>query len=397
MNVSAWSETVVDLTAEQAQAVARSGLAEVRIDTPPTQWKLVTGSRVGVIVGLDWELRVEPRLDIPQLLFLLAYAFTQDGWRDVVAGFSADDELLDAVGAGFATHAARAIERGLVRGYVNVDERRLDLRGRVRFADQIARVPGLPLPIEVSYDDFTADVHENRLLLTAAEVLLRLPRVPARARQRLLWLRAQMEEVTTLRDPRTFDVPGITRLNAHYEPALVLAALILHGASVTAHGGEVSSASFVFDMNRVFEDFVSLALRDSLRRYGGEVRFQHRDRLDEADRAALPIKPDITWWGSGECLAVIDAKYKSIAERAMPNADAYQMLAYCTALRRRNGFVIYAQDSGEQPRRHTIRNTGHVIDVQVLDVGRQPERLLADVDVLADEIASSVGARAKAA
>jgi len=385
VKLRAWADEHVRLSSERAAEIARSGLVEVRLVAPPDQWRLVTDSRVGVVVGRDWELRVEPRLEIPKLLFLLAFARSQDGWRDVMAGFGRDEQLLDVVASGFARHADTAGERGLMRGYVHVEERRQDIRGRVRFADQIARLPGLPLPVEVAYDEHTADVRENRLLKTAGEILLRLPRIPLRARSRLLRLRSLLDEVSILRDPRDFVRPPITRLNVRYEPALVLAELILRRTSITAESGEVSSASFVFDMNRVFEDFVSAALADALRRHGGEVRLQHVDRLEETG-TALPIKPDITWWSGPQCLAVVDAKYKSIANRSMPNADAYQMLAYCIALSRRRGYLVYAQDSGEVPRAHTIRNSGHVVDVRVLDVALEPEQLLTRVDALASSI-----------
>ena len=73
----------------------------------------------------------------------------------------------------------------------------------------------------------------------------------------------------------------------------------------------------------------------------------------------------------------------------MPNADAYQMLAYCIALSRRRGVLVYAKDSGESQRAHTIRNSGHVVEVRVLDVEASPEVLLAQVDVLAASIAAS--------
>lgn len=197
--------------------------------------------------------------------------------------------------------------------------------------------------------------------------------------------------VRVLRDQRDFVAPQTTRLNKRYEPALVLAELILRHASVTATRGEVASASFVFDLNKVFEDFVSTALKQALRRYGGEVRFQHRDRLDVDTPAALPLEPDITWWSQGRCLAVIDAKHKSIANRTMPNADAYQMLAYCTALLRRRGFLVYAKDSGELERRHVIRNSPYTLDVRVLDVESEPDALLAQVDELAADVAASAG------
>jgi 5-methylcytosine-specific restriction enzyme subunit McrC len=385
VEVEAWSDTPVRLEPELAALVATSPLAEVRLAEPPDGWSLVTGSSVGVTVGDGWELRVHPRIAIPRLLFLLAYAHDQRGWRDVTAGFGAETDLLSAVAVGFSLHASRAVERGPIRSYVSFDERRPDLRGRVRFGDQIARVPGLPMPLEVTFDDHTADVQENRMLRSASEILLRLPRVAPSARARMLRVDRVLEEVRVLRDPRDFTVPRITRLNARYEPALVLAKLVLDHMSVTARSGNVSSATFEFDMNRVFEDFVSSGLREALRRHGGEVRFQEHGQL--AVGPGLPIKPDVTWWSRGRCVAVIDAKYKSIANATMPNSDAYQMLAYCIAHRRRRGFVVYAHDSGERVRRHTIRNSGHVIDVRTLDVAMPPSELLEAVATLAGEIA----------
>ena len=390
IELKAWSRRTVHLPAELAADIKRSGLVDVRLLAAPDEWELASESKVGVVVADDWELRVHPKLEIPKLLFLLAYAHSPDGWRDL-AGFGEDRQLLDAVANGFAAQCAKALERGLLRGYVPIEERRTDLRGRVRFGDQIARAGGLPLPIEVSYDDYTEDISENRLLLTAAEVLLRLPRIGARARPQLLAVRAELEAVRILRDRREFVAPRITRLNKRYEPAMILAELILRHASVTATQGEVISASFVFDLNKVFEDFVSTALRQALRTYGGEVRFQHSDRLDTEGPVALQLKPDITWWSHGRCLAVVDAKHKSIANQTMPNADAYQMLAYCTALRRHRGFLVYAKDSGERERRHVIRNSPYALDVRVLDVECEPDVLLSQVDELASVLAASAG------
>jgi 5-methylcytosine-specific restriction endonuclease McrBC regulatory subunit McrC len=85
-------------------------------------------------------------------------------------------------------------------------------------------------------------------------------------------------------------------------------------------------------MNEVFESFVYTALREALSRYGGDIRHHAIDHLDAAEEA-FRVEPDITWWSGGRCRAVIDAKYKSlVGAKTMPNADAYQMLAYCITL-----------------------------------------------------------------
>jgi 5-methylcytosine-specific restriction enzyme subunit McrC len=111
------------------------------------------------------------------------------------------------------------------------------------------------------------------------------------------------------------------------------------------------------------------------------------DHLD-ADET-LRLEPDITWWREARCEAVIDAKYKSLVERkTMPNADAYQMLAYCIALDLPRGFLIYAKGE-EAPRTHVVKRHPYEIEVHALDVEAEPAALLSQVEELAADIQAS--------
>jgi 5-methylcytosine-specific restriction enzyme subunit McrC len=321
-------------------------------------------------------------------MFLLAYAADQKGWKDIVAPFQQEQDEVAALASGFSWHASRALERGPVRGYVQVDERRDGLRGRLRFADQIARGAGLPIPLEVRYSDYTSDILENRMLVTAATLLLRMPRVATLARRRLLHIRSQLEGVQMLRDWRGIKTPPITRLNEHYRPALALADLVLRHLSLATETGGLSSTTFTFDMNQVFEDFVTTALTVSMLRHGGEVRPQVGEySLDRSGR--LRLRPDIGWWSGGRCLALLDAKYKAIDDGVLRHDDAYQMLAYCTAYRLDRGYLVYAKDTGTEPTTHIVRNADIWIVVAPIDVEQEPEEVLRQIDLLADRVASA--------
>src|SRR5262245_12737549 len=129
--VDAWSQRQVSLTRAQASEISASELADV---TPVADdsWLVVTNSRVGIAVGADWELRVNPKLDVGALMFLLAYANDPKGWRDQPAEFAVTDDLFDAVAVGFSLHALEAVQRGALHGYRHVDERLTGIRGRVR-------------------------------------------------------------------------------------------------------------------------------------------------------------------------------------------------------------------------------------------------------------------------
>lgn len=375
------------MSVAQATALGTSGLADVVTAGAGGDWEIRTNSKVGVVFGDDWELRVMPRLNVPRLMFLLSYSLDPKGWRRLSSTFEGADDIIAALATGFAIHATHALDRGLLRGYVPREEALPVVRGRVRFEAQIARGRGLPLPVHLAYDDFTEDILENRMLRTTAELLLRLPRVPTHARLLLQRVRAVLDRVQPLTDWRSIKAPEITRLNKGYETALLLAERILGGMSISMGVGAVRSTTFVFDMNTVFEDFVTVALRAAMRKHGGVIREQDTTRFLDKAEVAIPLKPDLAWWAGGRCRAVLDAKYKSIANGVMQNADAYQMLAYCTAYRLPVGYLIYAKDSGEQPRVHEVRNTAKKIVVATLDVEKEPDDLLADVSGLATDVA----------
>ena len=67
---------------------------------------------------------------------------------------------------------------------------------------------------------------------------------------------------------------------------------------------------FLLDMPRLFEDFVTVALREALvSAYGGRVDNQDRNHFDAA--GPVRLRPDIVWKIRGSAVAVIDAKYKA--------------------------------------------------------------------------------------
>lgn len=383
-SLTAWKPERRELPETHALAIARTGVVRVEPVDEQDCWLLTPDSKVGVLVGDDWQIGIKPRLAIPRLMFLLGYSLRPDGWQELEAMLDKEPMLHDAVAAAFSVYAERALRPGVLHGYVSIDEASPGIRGRLRFGDQIARNPGLPLPVEITYDDFTANVLENRMVRSATEVLMRLPRIAPQARKRLLWVRAALEDVEVLTDGRRVNAPSSTRLNQRYGPALALAERVLRASSLSAEHGRMSATSFVFDMNEVFESFLSTRLDEAFRRHGGWVVRQGPATL----APGLPMRTDVTWWGPSGIRAVIDAKYKSLVDKkTMPNADAYQMLAYCVALGLPRGYLIYAKDSGEQERRYDVVRHDYSIRVFSVDVEREPEDLLRQVDSIAATIA----------
>ncbi|MDI6103404.1 restriction endonuclease [Actinoplanes sp. NEAU-A12] len=363
---------------DTANALTATGLLETRPDGAGW-WRLTPTGKVGAvrIGGLD--VRVQPKAGITRLLFLLGYAL-DPGFRAFDSTADAEPDLWPALAESLVRQAEHALAPGVLQGYLRVDEALPLVRGRIRFADQFARRPGMLLPIEVRYDEYATDIAENRILRTALRRMTAVPRLPAAARSRLAHLDSRLDGVRVLAPGATAPAWRPSRLNARYVPALRLAEIILRHQSAEPGPGGVTTAAFVVSMAKVFEDFVTTALREALAPYPGRTQSQYPAYLDTG--RAVPIRPDAVHVVGHRPVAVFDAKYKLEGPGSRyPNADAYQMLAYCTALNLPTGWLIYAQ--GATPSRHRVRNSGIDIVHHPLDLTASPRQILEAVGAVA--------------
>ena len=85
---------------------------------------------------------------------------------------------------------------------------------------------------------------------------------------------------------------------------------------------------------------------------------------------------------------MIDAKYKAEKPSGYPNADLYQLLAYCTVLGLRIGHLVYAAGN-EEPARHVVRQAGIEIVCHALNLDNPPGILLVGISRLASAIANA--------
>jgi 5-methylcytosine-specific restriction enzyme subunit McrC len=376
------------LTPAQGRALAESGVITA-VPSPyrAGTWLIGQSGKGGAARVADLELHIRPKVSIARLLFLVGYSMHAAAWRPetVPAGEAAD--LIPAVAQALWRQTERAVHQGLLPGYILVEESSPVLRGRLRESEQLHRHHGLPLPLEIRHDEFTVDIPENQILRTACERMLTVPRVDAESQHMLRRLLRDFTEVTSLSRADPIPVWQPSRLNARYHAALRLAEIVLRATSVEHQVGTVAVDGFLLDMPVLFEDFVTVALREALvAAYGGRVAAQDRHYLDQAGKVAL--RPDIVWKLRDSPVAVIDAKYKAEKPVGYPNADLYQLLAYCTVLGLPDGHLVYAKGN-EEAARHAIRQSGIEILCHALDLNQPPEALLARVRGLAQAIASS--------
>jgi len=144
----------------------------------------------------------------------------------------------------------------------------------------------------------------------------------------------------------------------------------------------VSAAGFLLNVAALFERFVEAEVSRAAASFGGTIHAQKRDFLD-AD-ALIVVKPDLVWVQDGTVRAVLDAKYKADHDGRHPNADIYQMLAYCVRHGLNEGHLIYAAGN-EVAARYVVEQANVTVVCHAVDLNRAP----ADIQAQLNDIVTS--------
>jgi 5-methylcytosine-specific restriction enzyme subunit McrC len=351
-------------------------------------YQLTPGSIVGSISTPTLRVVIRPKFPIERVFYVIATARRIELSRSLTVLGEQPDLTEGFVGL-YINMLAPRLRRGLLKGYRQEKDSLQTIRGRLRTADQARRRYGLPLPVEVSFDEFTEDIPENRLIKASLRALQRTQIESSALRQRINAALAAMEFVADHRYTRLqMPVFSCTRLNEHYRHVLELAALIVQRFELELRDGDRAISGLLFDMNRIFEDFVYGGLDRRLRRLLGPAhRWEHGRPMSLDLEDVLRPEPDLSWWRGAECMFVGDAKYKHTEHGRL--GDLYQLLAYCSAADLPTGLLIYAEQPAG-PAEHRVVRGGPRLRVTALDVTDPVSQIELRLDRLAADIAADV-------
>ncbi|MCP4537119.1 MAG: hypothetical protein GY832_08220 [Chloroflexi bacterium] len=304
---------------------------------------------------------------------------------------------------------SKLIKRGLERSYVTVEETLPVMRGRWLLDRQLMRRPGIKHVFDVAYDEFSADTFLNQVFKFVVERLLW--RTQDSSNRRLLcdireWL-APVQNPGTISYAHLEQV-HFTRLNERFRPAFNLARLFIENSALQLAAGQHHTFAFVFDMNRLFEEFVYRFLA----RYRGRILPQAwrdvRIRAQSQGQAiylaeklpdrqkAFQLVPDLLFTSpSGKAVLIIDTKYKQLDKSrrklGVSERDVYQMLAYAARLECPQTLLLYPQwaKSPTTPVKfETLGHHNHLVaaTINLHQPLNRPDDLIRDVRRILEEV-----------
>ncbi|MEU0502031.1 hypothetical protein [Nocardia sp. NPDC005998] len=388
----------VALDQDQADAITASKIVDITPDRDNHgHWLLKPSGKAGTALvrtatGADVLLRIAPKIPVARLLFLVGYVLNPRGWRDEEVPVGTESDLVPVMAVLFQRYASIVLRRGPVSDYRAVERTDVILRGRLRAAEQLHRHQNRMVPAEISADERTFDLLENRLLRTACDRLLSFSAVlPDKVTADLRRIGRELRRVNVLPVPVHRPVPAWRPAprNAGYREALKLAGFVLRDLSVeraTTPRDPIMVHGFIFQMSTVFQDFVTVALREAIRERGGRCEIAPMGKHFLADRERAELKPDLVAYAGNRPILIVDAKYKV---DKLPKADVYQMLAYCVGLGLDEGHIVHpagARSSGD----YTIPRANIRVRYHAIDLNQPREALLADIDALSRRLLPTI-------
>lgn len=266
----------------------------------------------------------------------------------------------------FSMTLHQEIEKGLSRNYQIREDVLPYIRGRWDISQQIRKHAYSRVNFDLSYDEFTSDILLNRIFRTTTNLLLAQTNDIV-SRRLLLDIRNWLGDVHELMniEKDTFDRIQFSRLNERYKPPYQLAKLFFMGQSLQVRVGETNAFAFVFDMNHLFEGFITQFLTKHQSRIFRNI--ENKPIVvpqlsnvttylakDEFGRGKIQLQPDIVLQDplSHATKLIIDTKYKRLDfEKAYPKlspSDIYQMLAYSIRLSSEDVILLYPRPEPNQ-------------------------------------------------
>ena len=259
----------------------------------------------------------------------------------------------------FAIELMTQLQLGFNQDYIRREDSLPYIRGRWNIARQFSHQPNLAQGLDLSYDDYLPDTLLNRIFRFTVNRLQQISR-DKQNRQMLTDLDSWLQPIQLLVQLGTTDLDRVvfTRLNERFYPAYQLARLLLEGHTVQLLAGGQRAFVFVFDMDRLFEQFVANLMQTQSKRILPEawqgllvdIKSKRTTKYliqspNPAEKPMFHLEPDILLGLPDIPYLIIDTKNKALPSirpyRDIAEADAYQMIAYATQFHCPNILLLY--------------------------------------------------------
>ena len=235
--------------------------------------------------------------------------------------------LLDLYLELYAREVTTLLQRGLARRYRTEEQNETALRGKLVFHEQLRHNLVHRERFHTARSVYDHALVHNQLVRQGLIVADALASDDLTTRNLRVLIDRFPQLPAVVVSEATFDRLPLTRKTRPYAAALTIARMLLLHYHPDVAGGRDRVLALLFDMNGLWERFLTVALRKYLTGY--EVRAQSSRTYWQTTRGSAQLRPDIVLRTATETV-VLDAKWKLLPGRQPGAQDLRQLYAYGT-------------------------------------------------------------------
>lgn len=220
------------------------------------------------------------------------------------------------------------LHSGLAKKYRKKEGNVTALKGRLLFGKQLQHNLVHQERFYVEHSTYDTEHLLHQVLYKALRLLRHINTQPD-LHSRIGALLLNFPEMPDLRvTAATFEKLALNRKTQHYQQAVDIAQLLLLNYHPDVSQGRNHVLALMFDMNRLWEQFVYVSLRKH-KSPGVIIHSQHSKGFWQPDTGrSSTLQPDI-WIKNNDKNIVLDTKWKNIGDTNPSSEDLRQMYAYC--------------------------------------------------------------------
>ena len=225
------------------------------------------------------------------------------------------------------------VKHGIKSAYVVREDNLNFYKGKLVVNDQIKQNASHGERFFVRYDEYLVDRAENRLVKAT---LLKLQGLTGSAenQKEIRQLLTAFEMVSpSTHYQKDFSQVIIDRNTKDYDMLMRWSRVFLLNKSFTTFSGGHNARALLFPMEKVFESYVALQLKNTLHDLNWDVSSQDTGYYLFDSPRQFALRPDIVITRNDGSRVILDTKWKSLVDKPRINygisqSDMYQMYAY---------------------------------------------------------------------
>lgn len=359
-----------------------------------------TTSWVGVIKYKNTHFQILPKLIcnngdkeniLKNLIFMLSYTKKLDIKTSNKARLStAKNPFIEILIREYAKSLFECLKRLTPKKYVREENNLNYLRGKIKFSENIRNNSSNRAKFYCEYDEFSENNILNQLFLFVSTCLYNISN-DSYNKKTLKFIINYYSDIQLVRfDKFKAEKIKLYRNQELFKKPFNLAKMFIEKTSVDLSKNKFENITLIWDMNKLFEEFVFEIMKKHEAEFGCKLTAQRRKKLlvGDTSKKRNTFVDILIEKNDGEKI-ILDTKYKKFASSDdFSNADVFQVSTYCLLHNTNKAVLIYPRWNNTVPKVPSFKlNTNEKdikIDFKTIDLCY--ENLRQNLDKIKDDI-----------